>query len=65
MPPNAPQEPAPAEIRCACGAMLARRVAGGIELLCRRCRRSVVVSDGSLDGAGAEVELCGPGSTAT
>jgi hypothetical protein len=30
-------------LRCECGSMLARYVAGGIELKCRRCKRAVVV----------------------
>jgi hypothetical protein len=30
-------------LRCDCGSMLARHVAGGIELKCRRCKRVVVV----------------------
>ena len=34
------------EIRCACGSLLARQVPGGIELKCRRCKRSLVVSFG-------------------
>jgi hypothetical protein len=51
----APPEPAPAterpcpcgaagtELRCDCGNLLARRVEGGVELKCRRCKRTVVV----------------------
>jgi hypothetical protein len=31
------------ELRCPCGSLLARLVPGGVELLCRRCRRTVVV----------------------
>jgi phage FluMu protein Com len=31
------------ELRCECGCLLARRVAEGIELKCRRCRRVFVV----------------------
>ena len=34
-----------AEIRCACGSLLARKVPGGYELKCRRCKRAVVVDD--------------------
>jgi len=30
-------------LRCACGSLLARQVPGGIELKCRRCKRTVVV----------------------
>jgi len=32
-----------ADLRCDCGSLLARRVAGGVELKCRRCRRTVVL----------------------
>jgi hypothetical protein len=32
-----------AEVRCGCGSLLARRVPGGVELKCRRCKRTVVV----------------------
>ncbi len=36
--------PTPAqELRCACGSLLARLVAGGVELKCRRCKRAVVL----------------------
>lgn len=31
------------DLRCACGSLLARLVDGGIELRCRRCRRSAVI----------------------
>jgi hypothetical protein len=31
-------------VRCACGNLLARRVAAGIELKCRRCKRVLVLS---------------------
>ncbi|WP_437760446.1 hypothetical protein [Sorangium sp. So ce1389] len=40
-------------LRCDCGSMLARHVAGGIELKCRRCKRVVIVplsSAGDDDG---------------
>lgn len=30
-------------LRCACGRLLARYVDGGVELMCRRCKRTVVV----------------------
>jgi len=30
-------------LRCACGSLLARRVPDGIELKCRRCKRTVVI----------------------
>jgi phage FluMu protein Com len=36
--------PPPAhDCRCACGSLLARLVAGGVELKCRRCKRTVIV----------------------
>jgi hypothetical protein len=31
------------EARCICGSLVARVVAGGVELKCRRCRRIVLV----------------------
>jgi hypothetical protein len=31
------------DVRCDCGNLLARRVAGGVELKCRRCKRTVVL----------------------
>ena len=34
---------AAAELRCDCGSLLARRVEGGVELKCRRCKRTVVL----------------------
>jgi hypothetical protein len=30
-------------LRCACGSLLARQVPGGIELKCRRCKRTLVL----------------------
>ena len=32
-----------APLRCACGSMLARYVSGGVELKCRRCKRTMIV----------------------
>ena len=32
------------ELRCGCGSLLARLVGEGIELKCRRCKRTVVLS---------------------
>lgn len=58
MPPTPPAQPDAVDLRCECGAMLARRVPGGIEIRCRRCHRSVIVTDGALVGGGAEVEVC-------
>ncbi len=53
---NAPRRPEPgdavsdpvavdgcADLRCGCGSLLARRVPGGVELKCRRCKRTVVL----------------------
>ena len=31
------------DCRCLCGSLLARVVDGGVELRCRRCKRTVVV----------------------
>jgi hypothetical protein len=31
------------DLRCDCGSLLARRVEGGVELKCRRCKRTVVL----------------------
>ncbi len=31
------------DCRCACGSLLARWVEGGVELKCRRCKRTVFV----------------------
>jgi phage FluMu protein Com len=31
------------DLRCACGSLLARRVGSGVELKCRRCKRTVVI----------------------
>ncbi len=32
-----------ADLRCCCGSLLARRVDAGVELKCRRCKRTVVL----------------------
>jgi phage FluMu protein Com len=31
-------------LRCHCGSLLARLVPGGVELKCRRCKRTVVIA---------------------
>ncbi len=31
------------QVRCICGALIARLVPGGVELKCRRCKRTQVV----------------------
>lgn len=36
-------------LRCCCGSLLARVIAEGVELKCRRCKRRIVVS---LQGKG-------------
>jgi len=33
----------PSECRCLCGSLVARRVPNGVELKCRRCKRTVVL----------------------
>lgn len=39
-----PKSDANAEpLRCHCGNLLARLVAGGVEIKCRRCKRTVVI----------------------
>ncbi len=40
-PPARPR--AARDARCACGSLLARLTAGGVELKCRRCKRIVVM----------------------
>ncbi len=30
-------------LRCPCGALVARYVEGGIELKCRRCKRTIII----------------------
>ncbi len=32
-----------ADVRCACGSLIARLVPGGVELKCRRCKRTNVI----------------------
>jgi hypothetical protein len=43
----APQAPEPLAaddlLRCVCGALLARWVAAGLELKCRRCKRTTLI----------------------
>ncbi len=36
--------PGQADCRCLCGSLLARVVPGGVELKCRRCKRTMVVA---------------------
>jgi phage FluMu protein Com len=37
------------EVRCACGSLLARVINGELELRCRRCKRTVLISLEQLD----------------
>lgn len=41
----------PAECRCLCGSLLARRVERGVELKCRRCKRTLIVPLAEAAGA--------------
>jgi phage FluMu protein Com len=46
MPDDSIDQPRPcscADLRCACGNLLARLVRGGVEIKCRRCRRVVTI----------------------
>jgi hypothetical protein len=41
-PTHTPLRPPPADdCRCVCGSLLARLVDGGVELYCRRCKRTL------------------------
>jgi phage FluMu protein Com len=43
-PPSRTDSPDVADdCRCLCGSLLARHVAGGVELKCRRCKRTLLV----------------------
>ncbi|HKU38382.1 MAG TPA: hypothetical protein VJR89_09555 [Polyangiales bacterium] len=37
-------------MRCVCGSLLARYVRGGIELKCRRCKRTIVIAHEDIAG---------------
>ncbi|MCG8554371.1 MAG: hypothetical protein MJD61_03650 [Proteobacteria bacterium] len=42
----------PEDYRCICGSLLARMLAEGLELKCRRCKRAVIVPWNSIqDGS--------------
>ena len=41
------------DMRCGCGNLLARWVEGGVELKCRRCKRTVVLP---VEGASSVAE---------
>jgi len=56
-PPLLEAAEAPSDCRCLCGSLLARLVPGGVELRCRRCKRTLLVPieagthpDGTGDG---------------
>jgi hypothetical protein len=41
--PTPEPEPNDDQLRCLCGALLARWVAAGLELKCRRCKRTTLI----------------------
>ena len=41
--PPPPVQPAETDCRCLCGSLVARRVPEGVELKCRRCKRTLLV----------------------
>jgi hypothetical protein len=45
-----PPLPEGADCRCLCGSLLARLTPGGVELKCRRCKRTLVVPLAPEDG---------------
>jgi hypothetical protein len=41
-------------LRCHCGSLLARLVPGGVEVKCRRCKRTIVIAlDSDVRGGSA------------
>jgi hypothetical protein len=40
---HAPCEQCASELRCECGNLIARLVAGRVELKCRRCKRTIML----------------------
>jgi hypothetical protein len=40
-------------VRCACGSLLARYTEAGVQLKCRRCKRTVVLPVAGLTSGGA------------
>jgi len=44
------------DVRCACGSLLARRVADAVELKCRRCKRTWVIPFEAGEGTDTGVE---------
>ena len=49
------EQPDVCDLRCGCGSLLARLVSGGVELKCRRCKRTVMLPLEA--GATAEVGI--------
>ena len=49
-PPLDPGEPS--DCRCLCGSLLARVIPAGVELKCRRCKRTLLVPLSPLEHAG-------------
>ncbi|MDH3686302.1 MAG: hypothetical protein OEP95_08750 [Myxococcales bacterium] len=43
LPETARAEPGGDDCRCLCGSLLARLVEGGVELKCRRCKRTMLI----------------------
>jgi len=48
------------DCRCACGSLVARLVDGGVELKCRRCKRTLLVPLTAGTGAGTGVPASDP-----
>jgi hypothetical protein len=46
------------DCRCACGSLVARIVSAGVELRCRRCKRTLLVPWSARDGSVAPHEVC-------
>ena len=49
-PPREPREPL--DCRCLCGSLLARVIPAGVELKCRRCKRTLLVPLSPAQGSG-------------
>lgn len=50
------------ECRCACGSLVARLVDGGVELKCRRCKRTLVVPLEAPPSRGQALSVAGADS---
>jgi hypothetical protein len=46
-------DPDGGEVRCLCGSLLARLVPEGVELKCRRCKRTAIVPLASIEQGGS------------